>query len=56
LENAINTAFGWKASDGDDRKRVKVYVKDNRLAIEPADNYNKVTITLSSKKDDEVTG
>jgi len=53
LENAINTAFGWKASDGDDRKRVKVYVKDNRLAIEPADNYNKVTITLSSKKDDE---
>lgn len=54
LENAINKAFGWQEDDTNSVKRVKVNITDdNRLAIEPADNFNKVPITLSSLKDDE---
>jgi len=48
LEKAINTAFGWQEDDISSIKRVKAYIKDNKLAIEPAENYNKVPITLNA--------
>ena len=57
LEKAINTAFGWQDDENGNTvgiKRVKVSVTDdNKLAIEPADGFNKVQISLSSVKDDE---
>lgn len=52
LEKAINTAFGWQDDENGNTvgiKRVKVSVTDdNKLAIEPAENYNKVPITLNA--------
>lgn len=51
IQDAINTAFGW---DGDDAG-VKVTLKDNRLVVQPADNFNKVAITFNSIKDDKDT-
>ncbi len=57
IEKAINAAFGWQGDDVGNTisgiKRVQVKVKDNRLTIEPADNFNKVPIVLSSIKDGE---
>jgi len=58
LEKAINEAFGWQGDEQGDTvsgiKRVKVYIKENRLAIEPAENYNKVTITLNAVEGNNV--
>ncbi len=57
IEKAINAAFGWQGDDVGNTisgiKRIQVKVKDNRLTIEPADNFNKVPIVLSSIKDGE---
>ena len=57
IEKAINTAFGWKGDDAGNTisgiKRVQVIIEDNRLTIQPADNFNKVPIALNSIKDDE---
>ena len=54
MEKAINTAFGWQDDENGNTvgiKRVKVSVTDdNKLAIEPADGFNKVQISLSSVK------
>ncbi|HHX24781.1 MAG TPA: flagellar filament capping protein FliD, partial [Thermoanaerobacterales bacterium] len=50
LENAINKAFGWQE---DGIKRVDVSIEDNQLTIQPAQDFNKVPITLNSIKNEE---
>jgi len=52
LEKAINEAFGWQGDKNGNTisgiKRVKVDIVGNKLAIEPADNFSKVPITLNA--------
>ncbi|MGI5927989.1 MAG: flagellar filament capping protein FliD [Thermacetogeniaceae bacterium] len=52
LEKAINTAFGWQGDGNGDTisgiKRVQVNIQNNKLTIQPAENYNKVPITLNA--------
>lgn len=46
LERAINTAFGWQGDSNGDTisgiKRVQVNIQNNKLTLQPAENYNKV--------------
>ncbi len=56
LERAINTAFGWQGDSSGDTisgiKRVQVNIENNKLTLQPAENYNKVPITLNTVEGD----
>lgn len=56
IQIAINTAFGWEGDEIGNTvsgiKRVQVQIKDNRLTIEPAANFNKVPIVLNTVEGD----
>ncbi|WP_296972210.1 flagellar filament capping protein FliD [Tepidanaerobacter sp. EBM-38] len=56
LEKAINTAFGWQGDGNGDTisgiKRVQVNIQNNRLTIQPAEDFHKVPITLNAAEGD----
>lgn len=56
LEAAINTAFGWQGDSNGNTisgiKRVQVNIQNNKLTVQPAENYNKVAITLNAAEND----